>query len=269
MKAAMKFNSMNKATRTRMKLFFFIIALMFFIVSIASNSLGGENQIPLPGAIEIKKYISDNLKRFNNVTSYPEIAINITCIEKDDFSSRIFNKHCIFKVTISEPYYLEIIRDGSIEAKGYFASDGKEILYLNHSNLDNIEKLFKEEYIQIEKSDIFDLCWFLSSILLTDGPKSYEMIQTNSELIAYAQTHAGYEVNDKILKKLEKELHPPKVSGNKEIGWEIEFFTYGGPMHDKREVRLQLIQISPQYKIRPVTEILTTQAFSKIPEIIY
>jgi hypothetical protein len=245
----------------------FTLTLILIAGGTTLGSFGASNKIPLPGSKDIEKYFMENINRFRIPFYDPEIELDIMRIESLPCHS-IFSKHRIFQVKISRPY-LEIIYPGTFISNGYFATGGKEILYLNRSNRDNIETLFKNENIQIDELDATTFCLFLSQTLLTDGARSYRVISSVSEIIDFAQSEKGYEVNDPEITKFENDIHPPKISGDRGSGWEIEFYTFGGWMHKVTKVARHLFEISDQYKIRHTQEVLTTQVFSKIPRIVY
>ena len=250
-----------------MKSFTFMTVIILIAFSIASTSLGAAKEIPLPGSNDIEKYFMENINRFKKTDRFPKFGLNIRRIKPLNYDT-IFSKHRIFQVDIDR-MYLEIVYPGTFSSSGYFATDGKDILYLNRTNTDNTETLFKNENIQIDELDATTFCSFLSLTILTNGAKSYRVISSVSEIIDFAQANKGYEVNYVEIGKFGSDIHPPKISGDRESGWEIEFYTFGGWMHEVTTVARHLFKISSQYKIQYAEDILTTQAFSKVPRIMY
>ena len=247
-----------------MKSFTFMTLIILIVLSIASSSFCEVDNIPLPSSKDMKKYFMENfsIRRWGS-----EIDLDIMRIESLPYD-RIFSKHRIFKVHISRRN-LEIKYPGTFISSGYFSTDGKEILYLNWTDTDNIETLFKNENIQIDKLDATTFCSFLCQTLLTYESSSYKVISSVSEIIDFAHANKGYEVNNAEIGKFESDIHPPKISGNKESGWEVEFYSWGGWIHKVTIVSRHLFKISGQYKIQHRKEILTKQIFSKVPRIIY
>jgi len=250
-----------------MKSFAFILTLILITGGLTLGSFGMPNEIPLPGSNDIEKYFMENIDRFQDTFLYPKFELKIMRIKPLNYDT-IFSKHRIFQVDIDR-LYLEIVYPGTMISSGYFATDGKEILYLNRTNTDNIETLFKNENIQIDELDATTFCSFLSQTLLTDRGYSCRVISSVSEIIDFARANKGYEVNDAEIEKFGSDIHPPKISGDRESGWEVEFYTIGEMMYSAKKVARHLFKISGQYKIQHTEEILTTQAFSKIPHIMY
>jgi hypothetical protein len=203
--------------------------------------------------------------------------------------SGIFRSYNIFWVRCDSSRYLENLVIGSNASYGIFASNGKEILYLSRSNMDNVGTLLKNEKIHIDSVDAKTFCDFLSLAILKNEYNSYKVISSTSDIINQVRTDSynpplredrsvqtfhcersfGYEINEAEINKIKNLIHPPKISGNKIFGWKVEFYSWGGSLHKVTDVSRHVFEIYSNYKILHTEETLTTQIFSKIPTVMY
>lgn len=247
--------------------------LFAFILIFANSVLGSTNygsEIPLPGEKDIENYIWENINRFNNTKYLKNSGVNILNIKSIPAWDSLFHNHRIFQVSIMQGYLEGGVN--SFGSSGYFSTDGHSLLYLSRTNKDNIEALFMAERCQIDavfKTDKNDFLHFLCQTLIADGSIHYNLLFSTSGLVDFEQKNEGYEVNNKALKKIENKIQAPKISGHKDIGWEIEFYTFNGWMHELKTISRHLVKISTQYEIIHIEQVLTNAAFSRVPAILY
>lgn len=270
------------------KSFSFIPAAIFIVLIIISNTIGASDEIPLPDAGDIKKYVIENSYRFNQKKSLFEKEFSADHIFPQPLYS-FFKSYNIFGVRSNSSRCLDNWVIGSNASYGCFASNGNDILYLSRSNLDNIGTLLKNEKIHINEMDANIFCDFLSLTFLKYRYNTYKVIssisditdqvttdpscspvnQFRSDLSVYFECLYGYEINESEINKIESLIHPPKISGNKIFGWKVEFYSWGGSLHEVTDVSRHVFKISGKYTIQYTEEPLTTQVFSKIPPVMY
>lgn len=271
-----------------MRFFIFLSGTILIAIIIASDSIGVYSELPLPDANDVNRYFKENSQRFYHRSPYNK-DFNADHITPVPFYS-IFKSHIIFWVRCDSSRYLENLVIGSNASYGLFASNGKEILYLSRSNMENIGTLFKNEKIQIDEVDAKIFCDFLSLTILKNEYNSYKVISSISDIINQVRTDSyrltiredrsvqtfhcessvGYEINEAEINKIKDLIHPPKISGNKIFGWKVEFYSWGGSLNEVTDVSRHVFKISGKYKVRHTEwETLTTQIFSKIPTVMY
>ena len=184
----------------------------------------------------------------------------------------LYEKNKIFRVDMIQDYLA--IRPSPLAGRshGFFATDGNRILYLNWPNVDNIEKLLKNENLleyEFDENRLLSFCGFFTETLLHESPRFTSLLFSTIPITSLAETHKGYEINKSEFKRIEPIIKAPIITGDSESGMKIEFFTFCSYMYPKTLVSRHTVNILPSYKIEHFKEDITNELFSKVPLILY
>ena len=155
---------------------------------------------------------------------------------------------------------------------GLFALGPSGLLYLNHRR-DNVQRLLLEEGRPLDECDPIALASLVAEALGREGNSSHDVIKSLSHLIEYqggfAKFAGGYEVNDRERERVGASVVPPTITGSSESGWQLEFCSVFGWMHDKRTLVHHRFLFALDFRIEQRKQVLSRRIFKRVPAVRY
>lgn len=180
------------------------------------------------------------------------------------YEGGFFRKHSILEITIIPGDYLAWPHlPGRHASTGLFAFDGETLYYL-HGDQAQLEAIFRAEARPIHQTNAYHMAYFLTKVLL--GEEGHHLI-LSSDLDMLTHGVGDYELNFEEMKSWLGRILSPKILGDSETGWRLEFSTLSEALLKPNTITNYHFYISPDFSITIEKIILTGNAFSRLPNI--
>ena len=184
--------------------------------------------------------------------------------------SGFFKKSCLFNVYGERGMFpFPALPSGSW---GIFAYDGTTFLSLVPDD-DSLDRLLQQEGRDLDSAEPERFAQFLCDVRLSDRScHGHTVVATADSLRGFGDRSPPheYKVNEPELRRVEGRISYPTVVRREVGGWEIVFTTVYGWKHNKRELGVERVEVSEEFRVhRRGREILSKRIFSKTPALRY
>ena len=180
-----------------------------------------------------------------------------------------FRSACVFQMTV---------RDAFLEGAwlplgltyGLFALGAGGLCYLQHER-DNLERLLRDEGRSLDRFAPAALAALLAEALGRSKNASHDVLASPLHLREYGVGCFGgdYRLNPREWDRAAPQLTAPRLCGDAEAGWQLEFCSVFGWMHDKQTLFRHRYRFSPDYRIESSQQILSRKIFARVPLVRY
>ncbi|MCK4644689.1 MAG: hypothetical protein KAU46_00385 [Candidatus Aminicenantes bacterium] len=175
-----------------------------------------------------------------------------------------FTSSCLFWVWAHlcelEAFLLPSLNDTA----GLFALGSNGLRYLHHKQ-EEVAGILRDEGRPLDKYDPFVLASFFAESLGRNRNKDHGVLRSEDHLAHYGDY---YKLNLKEWEKCRRQFTAPSIT--KVIdGWNLEFFSVYGWMHEKKHLIRHNFLVTPDLKIYSGTQVLSKKIFKRTPHYMY
>lgn len=154
---------------------------------------------------------------------------------------------------------------------GYFAFDGRVVRMIGRS-LPSLSKLFAAERRPLQEADPVPLAQFICDVALPRDGSGHSVVAAVEDIEQFGRSDSfggDYRVNRVKLDRVRDLIEPPAVLPH-ERGWTLRFTTLYGWMHEKQELGVERLEVSPMFEFqRSDRQVLARGIFAGTPSVIY
>lgn len=179
-----------------------------------------------------------------------------------------FRRTCVFTVWVRD-HLLEgaILPCGG--TFGLFSLSQKGLRYLNRRQ-DNVEELLREEGRALNECAPTVLASFVAEALGRECNSSHDVLASPEYLAKYPSDFAhDYELDAQEWARVQTRIAAPMLTGDGGTGWQLEFCTVFGWMHEKQTLIRHRYGFAPDFRIVHEKEVLSRRIFKRTPQILY
>lgn len=241
----------------------------------AVPSYRGDKPPPLPSAQRVQDWLRANITRSPRsrwlrwLGEPTPFRYEISGVEPMDFD--FFVEHRVFSVSGErELLPFSALPSGSW---GLFSIGPEGIERLGPRD-GSLTRLLRAEGRPLHEGDSLGLVRLICRLELSENVSDHTIVRGEDHLRHFgpaSEPWLGYEVDEAQLRRARARLRPLSIEPlADEGGWSVQFTSVYGWMHEKEELGLESLLVSPDYVITRQERIVISQRiFSKTPSFMY